>query len=63
MTIISVGLVGTCSASVVWLTLGTLCALVGITTVRRPSGPSPCRADREILTFHKWNLASQRLRK
>jgi hypothetical protein len=33
--------VGTGSASVVWLTLGALCALVGIATVRRrrPSGP------------------------
>ncbi|MGX9788236.1 MFS transporter [Mycobacterium sp. MMS18-G62] len=32
---IGVGLVGTGSASVVWLTLGTLCGLVGITTARR----------------------------
>jgi Major Facilitator Superfamily len=32
---IGVGLVGTGSASGVWLTLGTLCALVGFTTVRR----------------------------
>ena len=32
---IGVVLVGTGSASVVWLTLGTLCGLVGVTTVRR----------------------------
>jgi MFS family permease len=32
---IGVGLVGTGSASVVWLTLGTLCGLIGITTARR----------------------------
>jgi hypothetical protein len=31
---IGVGLVGTASASAVWLTLGMLCGLVGITTVR-----------------------------
>jgi hypothetical protein len=31
---IGAGLVGTGSASAVWLTLGILCALVGITTVR-----------------------------
>jgi hypothetical protein len=30
-----VGLVGTGSASVVWLTLGALCGLVGITTTQR----------------------------
>ena len=35
------GAVGAGSASVVWLRLGALCALVGITSVRRrwPSGP------------------------
>jgi MFS family permease len=32
---IGVALVGTGSASVVWLTLGVLCGLVGITTARR----------------------------
>lgn len=32
---IGVGLVGTGSASVVWLTLGALCGLVGITTTQR----------------------------
>jgi hypothetical protein len=32
---IGVGLVGTGNASVVWLTLGTLCGLVGITTASR----------------------------
>jgi hypothetical protein len=32
---IDVVLVGTGSASAVWLTLGTLCGLVGVTTMRR----------------------------
>ena len=38
---IGVGLVGTGNASVVWLTLGTLCGLVGITTASRRGVEAP----------------------